>query len=151
MNWLKKEIKKLKEKGVLDNELIDVLKSDDSSKEYKIVKMEERFKVMEKENIALKEKTRAMDSANSMYERRMGEVETILRNILVHLHKIKDEHTSMETELDTLRKENELLKDRNGLDLGQLTPRPNWKGLKETYDIQMIDTGEWGESSSFLD
>jgi hypothetical protein len=36
-----------------------------------------------------------------------------------------------------------MLKDKSGIDLEQLTPRPNWKRLITEYDAgELVDTGK---------
>ena len=47
---------------------------------------------------------------------------------------------SIQKKFSTLQKENETLKDKNGIDLQQLTPRPNWQDLQEQYDMRVVDT-----------
>ena len=74
---------------------------------------------------------------NDAYRRRVGNMTNMVQNILVQLHKVKDEHLQMKKTMSKLEEENEYYKDRNGVDIGHMTPRPEWGELKEKYPFNV--------------
>lgn len=61
--------------------------------------------------------------------------------MILSLKKIKENYDGNQRRIETLMKENEMLKDKSGIDLTQLTPRPQWKPLLERYNLSsLVDT-----------
>lgn len=106
------------------------------------------MKEMDKEISDYKHRQSELEGQCTRYNLRVNEMNSIIRSILIKLQKIKDEHLSMKLDLEQFQKENEFLKDRHGIDLAELTPRPNWDGLKEKYNLKEINEEE-GEIACF--
>lgn len=143
----------MKTSNIGDKIEIEKLRKEDDFKEIKISNMGETMKGMEAGEMSLKDKLSKMGDENAQYSRRINEMNSMLTSLLIQLTKIKDEHMSMKQKFNVLNKENELLKDKNGIDLGQMTPRPNWKGLTSQYKINYIETGkvEFEKNLTFVD
>lgn len=107
----------------------------------KITNMKSDMLSIEESKESLLKKYREMEAENSENFRKSNYMNSMLTSLVIQLTKIKDEHMQMKDNFAKLNKENEFLKDKHGIDLGQLTPRPNWKGLSDQYNVNIIDTG----------
>lgn len=136
---MNKDLSDSKEKNQKLYKALNAISKEDNFKDTQIYNMNQSIKEMDKEAAEYKTKIVGMEKDSRNYGRRLNEMNSIIRSILLKLEKIKDEHLSMRSELEGLREENEFLKDRHGIDLAQLTPRPNWEGLKEQYSIKDIN------------
>lgn len=132
-----------------DKQEIEKWKKEDDYKEIKMGNMEATMRKMDRKEAGLKLDLSKLESENVQYQRRINEMNSMLTSLLIQLTKIKDEHMSMKQSFTELTKENELLKDKNGIDLGQLTPRPNWKGLANQYKINHLETGKFRKLEYF--
>jgi peptidoglycan hydrolase CwlO-like protein len=97
----------------------------------KITNMKSDMLSIEESKESLLKKYREMEAENSENFRKSNYMNSMLTSLVIQLTKIKDEHMQMKDNFAKLNKENEFLKDKHGIDLGQLTPRPNWKGLSD--------------------
>lgn len=75
---------------------------------------------------------------NEQYHLRSENNKALIQRILLQLYKIKDEHISLRRTVIDLNKENEYYKDKGGIDLDHLTPRPDWSRLSTTYNAPAL-------------
>ena len=110
---------------------------DDRTKEDKFEKQKQVFKEQAEKFLELKKGSIGLEEQNEAYRRRVGNMTNMVQNILVQLHKVKDEHLQMKKTMSKLEEENEYYKDRNGVDIGHMTPRPEWADLKDKYPFSV--------------
>ena len=132
----------MREREEHKDDLIATLQSNEEKSEKIIKNLTKRTTEIEEKNRKILKEMRNITETNTVYERQFSGMNATLSTILVYLHKIKSEHVSMKQEFSRMKTENEFLTEKNGLDLAQLTPRPNWEELKYTYGVDEIDTGK---------
>ena len=113
-----------------------------AQKDLKIKKLETYIKDLEIEKHHNRKDTIELDMKYFKTEQKLTDLSSTLQNVLIQLHKIKDEHLSLKKDLVRVEKENEFYKDKNGIDLNELTPRPDWNRMKLKYPVEDLYSGE---------
>ena len=139
---INQELKEQKKKE-FDNRLeIQGLRKVEFVKEIEVENLNEHITKIEEHNKEFKTAVKDLDQKNVIYENRVNEMNSILSTILVQLNKLKAEQISLKKELENTKQENEFLKDKHGIDLSDLTPRPNWRDLQDRYGLVEKETGK---------
>ena len=82
----------------------------------------------------VKEHKEALDVNEKMKEK-LEELLSVVKSLLVQMHKINIEHSALKKEHTESLKLVNMLQDNSGFDIGQMTPRPDWDRLKKQYKI----------------